>query len=251
MAVTPPKRIEHAARFKTFVKRTMVTAMRSVFTDQYPDPEFRNMPVLTEYPVEKIRYPMMIVKFNAGRNMNAGVGHEEMHFDDEGQYRKFFHRRFEGTIEFHMYTLSSLSQDNLSDAVSEVIAFGRLQNLTDQFYQTIFDDYNNGGQLMFQSDVIDDLGVSVGKPFWNPEDQLLYQGGLSVVCHGGFFSTGESELNAFLDGIVIHPYIQGQEDQYVGEIDVPWVPVPPTSEDFSTVRENSVVDGDEDYTSAP
>src|SRR4051812_5611742 len=120
MAAVTPIRPEPAAHFKTFVKRAIVTALRSVFTDAYPNTEFRNLPVLLEYPQAKIKYPLMIVKFNDGDIMNAGVGHEEWAFDVNGQYRKYFHYRFEGSLEFHLYTLSSLSQDLLSDSLIDV-----------------------------------------------------------------------------------------------------------------------------------
>lgn len=248
MAAVTPIRPEPAAHFKTFVKRAIVTALRSVFTDAYPNTEFRNLPVLLEYPQAKIKYPLMIVKFNDGDIMNAGVGHEEWAFDINGQYRKYFHYRFEGSLEFHLYTLSSLSQDLLSDSLIDVIAFGKLQSLTNEFYNTVFDEYANGGQLMLRTDLIQSLGVSVGKPFWNPEDTVLYEGGYTIACHGGFFSTGDDPVHAFFDTIHILPYIEGEE-RPAGEIDVFWPGEADT--DMATVRLHAVVDGDEDYTPGP
>lgn len=250
--VDQPRRPEPAAHYRVFVKRAIVTALRSVFTAEYPDPEFRNMWISTEYPLEKISYPLVIVKFNAGTLMNAGVGHEEMAFDENGHWTKYYHSRFEGSLELHTYALSSFSQDLLSDSIDDLIRHGKLQTLTNQFYETIFDDYGNGGQLMLQTDQITDLGVSVGKPFWNPEDTLVYMGGHSMVCHGAFYSTGQSELSAFFDRIVILPYIEGEEVP-AGQIDItaPWAPTPPSYEDMWQVRMDAEIEADEEYTAGP
>lgn len=244
--VDAPRRPEPAAHYRVFVKRAIVTALRSVFTSEYPDPEFRNMFISADYPQEKIKYPLVIVKFNPGVLMNAGVGHEEMQFDENGHYRKFYHSRFEGSIELHTYALSSFSQDILSDSLDDLIRHGKLQSLTNQFYETIFDEFGNGGQLMFQSDLITDLGVSVGKPFWNPEDTLLYMGGHSIVCHGAFYSTGQSELSAFFDRISILPYIDS-EPTPAGDIEItaPWAPVPEPYEDFGQVSLRAEISGDD------
>lgn len=223
MTINIPRRPETAAKYKTFVNRAVVTALRSVYTDQYPDKQFRNLPIYLQYPQEKIQYPIMIVRFVDQNIQNAGVGHQEWAFDANGLWQKWYHYRFEGTLEFHLYTLSSLDQDIMADTLIELIAFGKLQDLTDQFYQQIFDEYNNGGQLMLQTDMITSMGVSVGKPFWEPEDTLLYQGGYQIVCHGAFYSTGNTELAAFLDHITVLPYIDG-EPVPAGdiEVDVPW-----------------------------
>lgn len=249
---TQPLRPEPASHFKTFVKRTMVAALRAVFTDQYPNKEFRNLEINLEYPQKKITNSFILVKFNVGAVMNAGVGHEELLFDSEGVLRKYHHSRFEGSVEFHLYTLSSLSQDLLSDALVEIVRHGKLQELTNQFYEQLFDEYDNGGQLMFQSDVMTDLGSSVGPPFWQPEDTLLYVGGWAVNCEGGFFSTGTDELAAFLRTVVVYPYIEGNAVP-VGEITstVPWAPPFPAAEDEATITSRLLITGDEDYTPAP
>lgn len=252
MAVVKPLRPEPANAFKTFVKRSIVTALRAVYTDAYPNKELRNLQITLEYPQKKIQNSFVLVKFNSGTLMNAGVGHEEMHFDAEGVWRKFHHSRFEGTLEFHLYTLSSLSQDLLYDSLVEIIRHGTLQTLTDQFYQTIFDEYANGGQLMLNTDVIDDLGLSVGPPFWNPEDTLLYMGGMSMVCHGAFYSTGSDPLADFLRTVTVLPYIEGA-DVPVGEITstIAWAPPFPDAEDADTALMQALISGDEDYTPGP
>lgn len=252
MAVSKPLRTESASAFKTFVKRSMVTALKAVFTDEYPNKEFRNLQITTEYPQKKIENAFVLVKFNSGRLMNAGVGHEEILMDTNGHWHRYHHSRFEGTLEFHLYTLSMLSQDLLYDSLAEIIRSGTLQNLTDQFYETIFDEYANGGQLMLDTDGIDDLGLSVGPPFWDPEDTLLYMGGMSMVCHGAFFSTGSDVLGDFLRTVTVYPYLEGS-DVPVGEItsNVEWAPHAPDAEDTATVSTQALIDGDEDYTPAP
>lgn len=63
-------------RYKTFVKQTVVSALRTVFTN-HPDAILAGTKTTIDFPFTEAEYPAVVVRFYERTIKNAGVGHEE------------------------------------------------------------------------------------------------------------------------------------------------------------------------------
>jgi len=63
-------------RYKTFVKQTVVSALRTVFTN-HPDAILASTKTTIDFPFTEAEYPAVVVRFYERTIKNAGVGHEE------------------------------------------------------------------------------------------------------------------------------------------------------------------------------
>lgn len=191
------------ASYRRLVYRRIIDALRSVFDpgpDVYGDPQhytrdrqLDGLKITQEYPLKKIDYPCIVVQYQSSGVYNAGVGHEEWFYDPDGIWRKWNHSRFEGTLYFYIYALSTLDRDIVADALVEVIRFGRLESDTEPFFRMIYpegdSDFLNLEQLMLDSDQVRGGSDSASLAPWQPEDVLVYSTSYSVELHGGYYNT--------------------------------------------------------------
>jgi hypothetical protein len=208
-------RTEVPVAYKTTINRTIVMALKEVFTASYPDGDFQNLNITTDYPLTEIEYPAIVVKYNEQRVLNAGVGHREYFEDPFGGLREWGHRRFEGNLEFTIYALSPLDRDVLSDALIEILSFGRLDPLQNNFFIRVYGaegvDVGVLGllhQISVNTDEIEAQGEANQIAPWQPEDVLVYTNGYTTECHGGFYNTvRDTDPLGFIQNSTIIPYL--------------------------------------------
>ncbi len=185
-------RIRQTLGYRSVILATFVNALRAVFISDYYDAQFENLRVSGEYALTKLSYPAVYVKFTSRKVSAAGVGHVEYFVGTDGIYQPWDHRRFEGMIEFKVVAMSPLDLDILLDNLTEIISFGRLSTILEQFYYTIYGVPGTvqpfATQISLNSDEIEDTGASVGPAPWQPEDVLIYQNSLVCDVHGGFYN---------------------------------------------------------------
>jgi len=200
-----PIRQQAGTQYKTLVKRTIVRALRSVFTDRFDEEQFKNLHIVPEFPMTKQQYPAIMVRYNGSSISNAGVGHEELFYDDDNNLRTWYHRRFEGNLEFVCLGMTTLDRDVLTDAVMEILSFGYLDDLRSEFFDEVYGHINDPSkvitrlnQITLNTDIITPGGDSAGPAPWEPEDTLIYQDSISIQITGGFYNG----LPMIPDGIV-------------------------------------------------
>ena len=210
MALRP----EPSVQYKRLIKRTLVSALRTVFSYEYPDPQLRELYISTDHPLKREDFPGIIVKYNETSVMNAGVGHMEYLMNDDFLTVPAKHFKFDGTIDFTCVALSPLDLDILTDSVVELVAFGRLDFLLNKFFDVIYKDVDDSAQITFHSDVLRPLGQSTTNTLWGSEDGLVYQSGYSIACSGGFYSTVRDEdISNYVEDIIVYGNQPFEEEQ--------------------------------------
>ncbi len=208
-------REEIPVSYKTTINRTLVRGLRDVFTNTYPDADFQSLNIVVDYPLTEIEYPAIVCKYREGQIPNAGVGHAEWFPAPDGSLRKWKHRRFEGQIEFAVCTLSPLDRDVLSDALVEVLSFGDLDELQNNFFIRVYGEIGVEvgtlgllHQISLNTDQINPTGESSSIAPWQPEDVLVYTNGYTIDCHGGFYNTLRTTPPlGYIQNAIIEPYI--------------------------------------------
>lgn len=211
---TLPIRQEQSASYKTLIKSSLVTSLRSVFTESYHDPQFQNLRIDPEFSLTRVTWPAIYIRYNEGEVRNAGVGHLEFFADPSGFIRKWMHSVFVGNIEFDIITESPLDRDILSDALVEVIRFGTLDPLLSNFFTGIYgnvtDPYSNLAvmqQIALNSDTLVSQGESFAPSPWGAEDLPIYQTSYSIDIFGGYYNTLPMESSIYVREVIQFPYI--------------------------------------------
>lgn len=250
----PPRLQGPKLIYKRLIKSAVVGALRSVFTQEYgDDPMFRNLRVTQDYSLREITFPTIVVNYRGNETTNLGVGHQEIWLTERG-YERHMRRWFDGSIHFDIYATSPEDRDALYDALTDILAFGRLELMLDNFFQYLeFHDFGVVYQIMLNDGVHHDEGDSTSKPWWGPEDVLLFRGGMSLDIKGTFASVVEDaeQSLAFINKIIVYPYIFGYED--TPDPEPLWVEWQGTSnsEDNAYVSGEGVVSSLEVYTPSP
>lgn len=207
---------EKTIPYKTYVKRSLVEALRTVF-DDHPDKRIAKTKITIEYPTTENAYPAIIVRFFERGIHNAGVGHVEYIYRDEDKtiLDKYRHYMYDGDIEFAIYALSSLDRDLIADALIQTLATGDVLPYTNQFLQRIYDypepiaDWN---YVNVNTDRIQGYGETQSPAPWLSEDQLAYSTSYRVGISGEFYSLTPSTLPAgVIESVNVYPYIGGVE----------------------------------------
>ena len=231
MPTTTPFKREGPVSYKTYIKRTLVEALREAFSSAYKDTEFQNLHIYPHFPLRKIEYPAIYIDFIEGDVPNAGVGHVEYFEDPTGLLRKWMHRRFEGSIEFTIVTLSPLSRDVLSDGLVELLSMGTLETTLRDFFYKIYGDPTQSystlalyHQINLNTDVIHGGNDSAGLAPWEPEDQLVYQTTYTIDITGGFYNSIPTDAPlTTIQTVIQEPYAFGEAIPPSVEENNPWV----------------------------
>jgi len=254
------------ASHRRLVYRNVIAALRTAFDSLYDrDRQLVNLRITQQYPLQKIDYPSIVVEYQNRVVENAGVGHVEWFSDPLGRWRKWYHNRFEGTLNLRVYALSTLDRDIIADAIVELIRFGRLNQNLNRFFEIIYPeadnwgpqpdgswldyDYNMFSQLMLDSDRLVSSGDSVMIAPWQPEDVLVYTTGYSVALHGGYYNTNPAENWSRVTRIRIEAYATDQfgvDLPFPGNFEVAWDP-PFQFNDASVVAGKSIISGVETF----
>lgn len=200
------------AQYRRYIVRTMVAALDAGFGNNYDrDRQLINLRVTPEYPKDEIDYPCLVVEYSDGPVTNAGVGHEEWFNDNAGILRKWNHRRFEGTLTFHLFALSTLDRDLLADALIELLSFGRLDSNLTAFFSDVYGDPSappalTFNQIALNTDTINGQGNSTSLAPWRPEDVWVYSTGYSIDCQGGFYNVIPSQTWSLVSDVGVSSY---------------------------------------------
>lgn len=218
--------------YKTFVKESMVEALRPVF-NLHPDELLRPTKVTIEFPNSKNSYPAVVVRFFERKLENVGIGHYEILEVGQNSF-KFEHYYYTGDIEFGVYGLSSYDRDLISDALAQTIAMGDLTAYTRPFKDRFYDkspqeipksEYNF---VNLNTDTISGYGESQTPAPWQPEDTLVYQTSYRVGVLGEFYSLppASSDALGYIENVITYPYLGGLEPVPTGDpaITSEWVP---------------------------
>ena len=197
----------------------MTEALQAVFDDVfYPDPQFRNLLITPDYPINKQQYPSIVVDVNIDDLSNAGLGHVEYFRLPNGNLRKWGHWMYSGSIDLTVFALSKLDRIVLSDSLVEILAFGKLDSHLQEFFWRIYgnpaDDYDQAVarfQLALTTDKIQPSGQSVGPTPWESSDELIYSKRFSIPMFGGFYNAVGEESSEYVQRIDVYPFINGED----------------------------------------
>lgn len=200
------------ASHRRYVLSVVVNALRNVFDNQYDrDRQLVDLKITAQYPLAAVDYPCVVVTYEPQVVRNAGVGHEEWFTDSNNILRKWHHSRFEGTINFEILALTTIDRDILSDAVTEVIRFGRLDAALLDFFTTLYGDPNAQyalvfNQIQFNADEVTFGGDSASLATWSPEDLMQYTSTLTCEVHGGYYNVNPTDVWGYVTRVVTVPY---------------------------------------------
>jgi hypothetical protein len=228
---------EQTIRYKTYVKQSLVEALRSVFAN-HPDNLLQSTKVSIDYPTSENKYPTVLVRFYERQIRNAGVGHVEYLLRGNTSVRdKFRHYLYDGDIEFAIYALSSKDRDLISDSVVQTITMADTAAYTNTFMDHIYRpapdttspyDPANYNYVNLNSDLVTGAGESQTQQPWLSEDQLQYQTSYRVQVYGEFYSLPPINTVTGLgviEKVNIYPYMSDREPIPDGTPDPsPWLP---------------------------
>jgi hypothetical protein len=202
-------------RYKTYVKETLVEALRAVFAS-HPDTILAKTKVGIDFPNTEAAFPAVVIRFYERSIYNAGVAHRELLEDPNvpGRYQKYKHYLYKGDIEFAVYGLSSYDRDIIGDSVVQTIAMGDLENYTSQFYDRIYnanpltEPYSIEHYININSDKIQGFGETQQIAPWQPEDVMVYQTSYRVEIFGEFYSRIPPTVNyGMIERVETYPYM--------------------------------------------
>lgn len=182
--------------YKTYVKEALTQALRNAF-QLYPDDLVKkHTKVDVDFPLKKVDYPAIVVRFYERTIKNAGIGHREyLELPDvPGRFVRYKHIIYSGDIEFAVYAESSLDRDLISDALIHTLTMAETTVYTNQFLERIYDQdpdtnpISAGHFVNLNTDSIQGFGESQVAAPWQPEDVLVYQTAYRLGIMGEVYS---------------------------------------------------------------
>lgn len=178
--------------YLTHLKTALVQALKETFDQDYPEPDFRDINVSIEYPIEPQHYPGIWVDYTDSDSLRvAGIDHHEFTEPGPDGYRRRYTRwRFAGYASFTVVAMSSLERDRLYDELVRCLAFTHESDQVPEFRNYVED--NEFIAMNFDFDEIEPRGSSVapGTP-WGTEE-LIYEVTLNMEVIGEFISDGST-----------------------------------------------------------
>jgi hypothetical protein len=206
-------------RYKTYVKETIVEALRAVFTS-HPDKLLRKAKINVDNPMEEADYPAIVVRFYERSLKNAGVGHIE-HLPSidpttghaTGFWFKYKHYLYNGDIEFAIYAQSSLDRDLMADAIVQVLTMGEIETYSNAFLARVYnpDPVQEPSSvdhfINLNTDEIMGFGETQQMAPWGAEDVMIYQTSYRVGIFGEFYSrTPVNHVYGVVEKVETYPY---------------------------------------------
>jgi hypothetical protein len=196
----------------TPVKTILTEALKQTFDASYPEPDFRNVHIDIEYPVDEQDYPSIWIDYEDTQDLTrAGVAHIETVDPVLHTSRPAFTRmRFQGYISMTVVAMTSLERDRLFDEVVRVVAFGNEDATLGRFRSYI----NNNDLIAFNIDTdrIQPRGSAAapGTP-WST-DELMYERTLNVGMIGEFIPDLATGTLVNISKIVMIPTVDTTGD---------------------------------------
>lgn len=210
--------VSSTPRFIESVKTTIITALRTTFDSNFPDPQFRDLYISMEYPILENHYPGLWVKFSFTNVQAAGIG---SYFVDNSNsmFKRFI---FEGRTTIQVFAMTSLERDKISDTLIYMFAFGDLNPNNSRFKKTI--SSSNYINMSINSDELIPGGQeeNIGAP-WQP-DAIVYNDSYSFSIVGQFASDINTGSLITLDSININSYMSSNTPYNTTPIPNPFPP---------------------------
>lgn len=189
----------------TPVKTILTEALKQTFDISYPEPDFRNVHIDIEYPIDQQDYPSIWIDYEDTQDLiKAGIAHVETVDPVTHSARPPFTRmRFQGYISITVVAMTSLERDRLFDEVVRVVAFGNEDATLGRFRAYI----NNNDLIAFNinTDKIQPRGAAAapGTP-WST-DELMYERTLNLEMIGEFIPDPAAGTLLNISKIVLIP----------------------------------------------
>jgi hypothetical protein len=209
-------RLEPAVPYKRLLKRTMISSLRTVFSEEYPDPQLRSMNITTDHPLKREQFPCIVVEYDESSVKNAGISHIE-YLQNSTTFADVpaRHFMFEGSFTFKCFALTPLDRDVLSDSLVDLLAFGKLDSLLNRFFEIVYSEVPDSAQITLYSDYMDGLGESTSSTEWGSEDGLIYSTGYRIGCSGGFYNSIKQGIAEYIEEIIVYGNDQFHKEQEV------------------------------------
>lgn len=168
------------------------------------------------YPLKETEYPGIWVQFSFQELSRASL--EPVHKTEAGQF--YMLGKFSGTVTLTTLSLSSLERDRISDALVQILLFGRENPRAEIFYSHLrYNDYVN---LTIDNHSVRPSGqtTTLGTP-WGTED-IVYEDTYNFGVTGQFASRYEDFGLVNLREIRIIPTNvtdKGYKDDYDDTVD--------------------------------
>lgn len=189
----------------TPVKTILTEALKQTFDVSYPEPDFRNVHIDIEYPIDQQDYPSIWIDYEDTQDLvKAGIAHVETVDPVTNAARPPFSRmRFQGYISITVVAMTSLERDRLFDEVVRVVAFGNEDATLGRFRAYI----NNNDLIAFNinTDKVQPRGAAAapGTP-WST-DELMYERTLNLEMIGEFIPDAATGTLLNISKIVLIP----------------------------------------------
>lgn len=193
--------------YLTKVKTLFLEGLKQTFDQFYPEPDFQNVHIDMEYPVDPQDYPSIWIDYEDTQDLlQAGVGHLEYVDPDTDTARAPFTRwRFQGYASITVVALTSLERDRLFDEVVRVVAFGGEDDILGRFANYV--DTNGLIAMNINTDKVQPRGAAAapGTP-WST-DELMYERTLNLEVIGEFIPDATTGTLVPLSKIVLLPSV--------------------------------------------
>jgi hypothetical protein len=185
------------------LKACIVEALQSVFNSSFPDPNFQNLKVSIEYPLDAQSYPSIWVNYDDNDSLQiVGIQHREYITNPDSSLSEATRWSFAGEVSLTAVALSSLERDNLYDELVRIFAFSRVENAAKDF-RTVLESNDfialnvNWDQLRPHGDA-----AAPGTP-WGTEDEVIYEKSLAFDVEGEFVSDPATNTLLRLSHVVV------------------------------------------------
>lgn len=213
--------------YLTMVKTLMVEAMRSVFQSDFPEPDFRNLGVDIEYPVDRANYPSIWVDYTDTEPVKQVQVGQVVPMDYETPsgtpYTEYTRWSFGGTVSFTVVALSSLERDRLYDQMVRSVGMLSAQNPTTARFRSQLESNDFIG-VNARYDSLQSTGNAAmpGTP-WGT-DEVIYERTINLDIEGEFWinpSNGELLRLSAIKVVGADPYFGNESG--IGGGPTPWI----------------------------
>jgi hypothetical protein len=191
-------------------------ALKSTFQNYTTSPDFADLHISVEYPVDRGDYPSIWVDFEPEGNLQTmGINRHEIDpsllaedpalLDDISQYQRWSYR---GYATYTIGTLSSFERARLTDEIIRIMAFGSENPDTATFRQTIEDNPYIGCNFDFDSLTLRGKGEAM-RTDWEAQ-AIVYEITVAMGCFGEFISDKHTGTLAILRKFNLFPWPQGE-----------------------------------------
>lgn len=190
----------------------IVEALREVFSDSYPNSDFRNINITPEFPIQEHDFPAIWVEFSDTDPFErVSIDHREWMLGDDGECHEVNRYMFGGELSFTCAALTSLELARLYDELIRVLAFSGVSDAPSNSFRA----YIEGNDLIDMNINYDEITPSPGDA--NPgtpwsTTEVLYEKTATVSMIGTCASDpndGASLIN--LSRIDVTDYVEGTE----------------------------------------